>query len=320
MKLCIYPEGEPPFQTRWYRRLLAAFKALPCHTDVVAEADVIVPAFDVACETNWPYYGEPQRAFVHGSFATYQRQVVPTVAAYLDRFRTRAVLLIDMNPFSPLLKAFGKRRNALFGFASADRRLVRPGIDFGVPAFPLYAGDAAPAGGVRPLLASFIGYNSHPVRARLRALDDGKEIIVRLAERRGYVGCVSIDETAGTSAAVADFDRLARASVFSFVPRGDALFSYRLLEVMRCGSIPVILSDGWLLPFADLIDWSTCAVVAAEADAGGLAATLRAMPAAEIARRQAAVAAAYRTHLAGFEEVARTCAAITARQLAAVLA
>ena len=33
--------------------------------------------------------------------------------------------------------------------------------------------------------------------------------------------------------------------MFAFVPRGDALFSYRLLEVMARGAIPVILSDGW---------------------------------------------------------------------------
>jgi len=39
------------------------------------------------------------------------------------------------------------------------------------------------------------------------------------------------------------------------VPRGDANFSYRLLEVMSFGCIPVILSDGWVLPFDRVLHW-----------------------------------------------------------------
>lgn len=320
MKLSVFPDGAPPFLTIWYRRLLAAFRALPCHTDSIDAADVIVPAFDVACETNWPYYGEPHRAFIHGNFATYNQQLVPTVAAYLDRFRRKRVLIIDMNPFSPLLKIFGGRDNVIFGLASADRSSVRSGIDFGVPAFPLYARNQGVSLQERTLLASFVGFNSHPVRQGLRALDNGKDIFVRVFERRGYVGSVSIEETAATSAAVADFDRLACTSVFSFVPRGDALFSYRLLEVMRCGSIPVILSDGWLLPFADRIDWSRCALVVHEADVGDLDATLRAMPAAEIERRRQGVVSTYEACLSGFRQVAAACADTIARHLAMALA
>ena len=48
---------------------------------------------------------------------------------------------------------------------------------------------------------------------------------------------------------------LSRAK-FGFVPRGDAIFSYRLLETMSFGVIPVIIADGWALPFGEhLLDW-----------------------------------------------------------------
>jgi hypothetical protein len=41
----------------------------------------------------------------------------------------------------------------------------------------------------------------------------------------------------------------------NFVPRGDCLFSYRFLEVISFGCIPVILADGWVLPFDRVIRW-----------------------------------------------------------------
>jgi hypothetical protein len=56
---------------------------------------------------------------------------------------------------------------------------------------------------------------------------------------------------------------------FAGVPRGDNLFSYRFTEVMSGGCIPVVYSDGWMLPFSKaLIDWSSIAVIIPEQDAG----------------------------------------------------
>jgi Exostosin family len=56
-------------------------------------------------------------------------------------------------------------------------------------------------------------------------------------------------------------------AVFAAAPRGHNLFSYRFSEVLSAGSIPVIHSDNWVLPFRkELVDWSECAVVINEAD------------------------------------------------------
>lgn len=55
-------------------------------------------------------------------------------------------------------------------------------------------------------------------------------------------------------------------SIFAAAPRGDNRFSYRFTEVLSAGAIPVIHSDGWVLPFShQLIDWANeCAVIIPE--------------------------------------------------------
>lgn len=65
-------------------------------------------------------------------------------------------------------------------------------------------------------------------------------------------------------------------SHFALAPRGDALFSYRLTEIMAAGVVPVIVADDWALAFDELIDWSRTSVVVRENDTASIPAMLAA--------------------------------------------
>ncbi|KAJ3050385.1 Exostosin-1, partial [Rhizophlyctis rosea] len=72
-----------------------------------------------------------------------------------------------------------------------------------------------------------------------------------------------------------DYDSVLTTSTFSLCPRGRRLGSYRFLESLRAGSIPVLLGDGYIPPFGEWIDWTKAAVTIPESRLDMMLPTLR---------------------------------------------
>jgi hypothetical protein len=109
----------------------------------------------------------------------------------------------------------------------------------------------------RPNLIVFAGNLRDKVRQALGNLHDEKKgvIIIHRNQLAKYLN--------GTT-----FGQLLAGSKFAACPRGDNRFSYRFTEILSAGAIPVVHSDGWVLPFREeLVDWKECALHIPEKDA-----------------------------------------------------
>lgn len=292
-------------RTAYYDRLLQAVRRNPRFRR--SGARLVVPAEDTAQETNWPRFGDRPSAYLRGSphdlseggaFSRY----LDGIAAHAAAHGEQAVLVVNMHPFVRLPLTFRGLPNVLIadGCLAGHERSFNPRT-ISMPALPMVRPAAGAAAGERGILASFQGADSHPVRRILAELSGTPRFVVRLVDsRERYAG--RIDALAGKTDP--EYEGLLDRSVFAFVVRGDALFSYRLLEAMARGAIPIILSDGWVLPFDRLIDWESAALRFHHDAVPQIPSLLEALTPDEIAGLQAGVRFAYSEYLSDLDRIA----------------
>ena len=122
----------------------------------------------------------------------------------------------------------------------------------------------------RPFLYTFTGNFRSTVRQELQKLHDPSNGIIVQHHFGGSLNISSVGRGVHKHFANVNgsYTTLLSQSEFAGVPRGDNLFSYRFTEVLSGGCIPVVYSDGWMLPFSkQLIDWHSVAVIIPERDA-----------------------------------------------------
>jgi hypothetical protein len=297
---CLQDDAVP--RTEYWERFLKALKKSEFYAE--ENADVLIPLEDTAIETNWPRYGNPASAYLRGqahdlsATGQFQRYFGRIVALAKSNPR-QSFLYVNMHPFFRTPLVLSQLRNifiADISLATYERDLNQNTIS--MPASPIVVSPSASLG-VRPILASFQGVNSHPIRTHLKSIANGKSVVVNLVERTRHVG--KIDAVKATTDR--EYEQLLANSNFAFVPRGDALFSYRLIEAMSFGCIPIILSDGWVLPFDRTLPWDRLSL-RVHADAiQHLPYILASCTSEDILSRQKEVLLAYQLRLASLDSM-----------------
>lgn len=227
--------------------------------------------------------------------------------------------------------------------ATLHERTIRRNLDI---AFPLDYVDASDNGKesvqredalpweARPLLLSFRGGATHYLRRRLASLDNGQDIFVEVHDYQKGSG-TGLDKVeyrtpfrcpAASSEGYAGVAGLMRCSRFALAPRGHSLHSSRVLEAMAYGAVPVVISDGWILPFeasaaggaSGLIDWGEIAIKIPEREWHRAPEIVQAVTIETWRQKQAAGREAFATYFGSLEASLDALLEILARRKRAV--
>ena len=87
-----------------------------------------------------------------------------------------------------------------------------------------------------------------------------------------------------------DYHAAISRSQFTLCPAGYGRWTFRFIESLLLGSIPVILSDDYVLPFADVVDWNKYCYIVPESDILRIPEFLRSIDSKEILLKQQAIA------------------------------
>ncbi|XP_022821754.1 exostosin-1 [Spodoptera litura] len=170
---------------------------------------------------------------------------------------------------------------AILARASASESFFRDEFDISLPLFhkehperggvpPAATGNPFPA--PRRHLLAFKGKRyvhgiGSETRNSLWHLHDGSHLILVTTCRHGKSWKDLRDERCDEDNREYDkfdYEQLLANSTFCLVARGRRLGSYRFLEALAAGCIPVLLSNGWRLPFDERIDWRRAVIWADE--------------------------------------------------------
>eukprot|EP00935_MAST-01C_sp_MAST-1C-sp1_P001861 g1861.t1 len=219
-------------------------------------------------------------------------------------------LFFDMTSWYPIPEAMRKYKQPIaFATPSQEFGGGSPGVDISWPAKNLvdFFEDSDVDCTKNKYLLAFKGTDDHPTRKKLGALHNGKDVQIILQSNK--VPCVDTEneDTLGQAlCGTGAYKDLLTNTRFGAVVRGDTYYSYRFLEVMSAGAIPVILSDRWALPFHEVLDYESFAVLAREQDVGKLTDSLRAIPDERVCEMRKEARRVYAQHFATFDAQVET--------------
>jgi hypothetical protein len=311
----------------FYDEIWRALERSPRRTTDAAKADVFFLGSEHACEFNWPNYthSPPSVDFIYGDMNSCRSTRQARTRAYIDkyaRYLTGPGTDRPQKPGAPMHVIFD-----MFGYTMKDSKLepnpqiawaapsfnmneaFNIGRDIGFPAKNLVSFDKAENQAScmdqKKYLLTFKGTIDAVVRGNVAKLHNGKDIQIVTSKFKADCGQKvegDVEHICGGGL----YTDLMSHTTFGAVMRGDNLYSYRYLEVMSAGAIPVIFSDTWVLPFYEVVDYSKFAIVLHEKDWEKLVPMLRAMPADKVCAMRKEAQRVYRKHFADFDGIMET--------------
>jgi len=119
----------------------------------------------------------------------------------------------------------------------------------------------------RPFLAFFAGQMHGPVRPVLVKFWTGKDPLMRIYEVLPKSVAMNMSYT-----------QHMQSSKFCLCVKGFEVNSPRLVESILNGCVPVIISDNFVLPFSNVLDWNKFSITVLEKDIPNLKKILSAVP------------------------------------------
>lgn len=102
-------------------------------------------------------------------------------------------------------------------------------------------------------LACYIGRETHPLRIKIEK---------KLKNKKGfYVKNLDSMRSEFTNKESDIYNSIIESSYFSICPRGYGPTSFRLYESIALSSIPIYISDEFILPFKEIINWNNLAIL-----------------------------------------------------------
>jgi glucuronyl/N-acetylglucosaminyl transferase EXT1 len=237
------------FFDRWFKEAYTALLSNPNRTDNPEEATFYVVSFTLICL----------------SFVGFNKQDLENKLINLPYWNDgKNNVVFD---FTDLPNTFYQNKQVSVFKSAFSIKYYNSNKDVSIPQFPRYRFSKEMVKKYKKYkLVTFKGHprkGCNPIRDKLFEMNDNNEIIIKKFSNNPNEFEFKLGKTMEIIPSYDEFSylNLLFTSRFSLLPRGNGwALSYRHIEAMNVGSIPVIISDNYALPFSELIDWNTCSI------------------------------------------------------------
>jgi hypothetical protein len=224
-------------------------------------------------EMHWPKYGFFRENMAIQGRDCYEAAVGEALVTIENYSKTASmkkeffIVLVDLDPywFHTLDAEVYNHSKLSWAKLNTLEHVWRPGMDVSMPPpaseHLMRYKHSMRATLPRKYLVTFMGkFRTHPVRALLGKLHDPGNGILILNTEATHAGRLHGNVTEY------EFVEIMARAKYTLVVRGDAQYSYRFTEAVCSGSVPVLISDGWVPPFSSLLPFDKYGVRISEKD------------------------------------------------------